>query len=81
MGGCPSSPLHGVTSITSGLTILEDPTTNDLLQTMAHEIGHALGLGHVESEDDLMFPEAQPKRVGCQLRLADWDTLNPRDPE
>lgn len=28
---------------------------------VAHEAGHALGLGHVKSEDDIMFPTAAPQ--------------------
>ena len=74
--------LHGATDVDEGLTILQDQTTNDLLQTTAHEVGHLLGLSkHAEAEGDLMHEKDQPKGSGCRLRRADWDTVNPRDPE
>lgn len=37
-----------------------DYSRTSLRKTFAHELGHFLGLGHVESQDDIMYPTSLP---------------------
>ena len=47
-------------------------TLNHLLRVLAHEMGHALGLGHVESRESVMHPVAD-SRTGHEVRLSAED--------
>ncbi|XP_024882776.1 matrix metalloproteinase-2-like [Temnothorax curvispinosus] len=47
------------------------PGTYNLLQTLTHEIGHALGLPHTFREDSVMFAFVPEKTFPVQLTLED----------
>ncbi|XP_024872527.1 matrix metalloproteinase-2-like [Temnothorax curvispinosus] len=47
------------------------PGTYNLLQTLTHEIGHALGLAHSRREDSVMFAYVPVNQFPVQLNLED----------
>jgi predicted Zn-dependent protease len=69
--------------------LLERPEGADLVRgTILHELGHLVGLGHVDDPAQLMFREGGPERLGLAegdlrgLRLlgdgacyTDWDDV------
>lgn len=52
------------------ITIYEFKNQEDLTRVLAHEFGHALGLGHVENPDSIMYSF----NIGSGLTLSDEDT-------
>ena len=46
-------------------------------KTFAHELGHFIGLNHIQDRDDIMYPDAQPggKIDGLNVDQATLDTL------
>ena len=58
------------------------PDRYDLTSTMRHEVGHALGLGHVADPDDLMyccFSQGSEKRIS-EANLRGIRAIYPADP-
>lgn len=61
------------------IRIYEFGSPEDLTLTLAHELGHALGIGHNDDPTALMYPYAQNQDVqNFRLKPADIDLLNNR---
>ena len=66
LGGAVSARVHGTTRLVSGLLYFDAPQLfllaqrgtgyADMRTVMLHEIGHLLGLGHVQDPGAVMFP-------------------------
>jgi hypothetical protein len=80
LGGAVSARVHGSTRLVSGLLYFDAPELFLLAQrgtgyaimrtVMLHEIGHLLGLGHVQDPGAVMYPTdgAQGDYAGGDLR-------------
>jgi len=60
------------------ITIYQYTDKRDLVQVLAHEFGHALGIGHVDDPNALMYHVTQIGRVKEELTLADIVALRVR---
>lgn len=66
-----------VTEFTQGdyqgkkINIYQFSTHEELVLVLAHELGHALGIGHVENEESIMFMRMQEQSVDSGLTAED----------
>lgn len=68
------SPSNDAIKVSENLGDIEDPRNADLPScSIAHEIGHALGMDHVEDRKSLMAPKATqlPLEGGCWWSVDD----------
>jgi predicted Zn-dependent protease len=56
----------------NAINIYEFEKNNDLQLVLEHELGHALGIGHVENQSSIMYYQVNPKNISSK-DLSDED--------